>query len=66
MRKYTQGLTPAQKAKAEAYRELGYRLIGMVGRDLTVARTMVKAKGTLSRSSGPDGKTTDTLYRYRK
>ncbi|MDQ3773982.1 MAG: hypothetical protein M3461_06250 [Pseudomonadota bacterium] len=44
-------VTSAQEAKAELYKELGYRLIGMVGQDLTVARPMVKAKGTSFRSS---------------
>ncbi len=30
-------MTPAQEAKAEVYKELGYRLAGMVGVNLAVA-----------------------------
>lgn len=37
--------TVAQEAKAEVYKELGYRLAGMVGVNLAVARPMVKAQG---------------------
>jgi hypothetical protein len=57
---------PAQEAKAEVYKELGYRLIGMVGQDLTVARPMVKAKGHIVQVIGPGGNTVKTLYRHRK
>lgn len=38
------GITPAPEAKAESTRELGYRVAGMVGVNLTVPRPMVKAK----------------------
>jgi hypothetical protein len=48
-------LTPAQEAKAEVYRELGYRMAGMVGVNLTVARPMVKAQGRIVQLIGPDG-----------
>jgi hypothetical protein len=58
--------TPAQEAKAEVYKELGYRTAGMVGQDLMAARPMVKAQGHIVQVIGPDGKTTKTLYRYRR
>jgi hypothetical protein len=53
--------TLAQEAKAELYKELGYRLAGMVRVNLTVARPMVKAKGHIVQIIGPDGKTTKTV-----
>ena len=59
-------MTPAQEAKAEVYRELGYRTAGMVGVNLTVARPMVKAQGHIVQLIGPDGQTMKTLTRYRK
>jgi hypothetical protein len=57
--------TAAQEAKAEVYKELGYRQAGMVGVNLAVARPMVKAQGLSSSSSG-HGKTTKTLTRYKR
>jgi hypothetical protein len=40
-------MTPAQEAKARVYRRLGYRLAGMVGEHLTVARpSRAGAKGS--------------------
>jgi hypothetical protein len=38
----------------------------MVGEHLTVARPIVKAKGRIVQLIGLDGKTTKTLYRYRR
>ena len=58
--------TVAQHAKAEVYRELRYRIAGMVGVNLTVARPMVKAKGHIVQVIGPDGKPMKTLTRYKK
>ncbi|MGQ0594755.1 MAG: hypothetical protein ACT4QB_19605 [Gammaproteobacteria bacterium] len=55
-------MTPAQKAKAEVYKEC---VAGMVGVNLTVACPMVKAQGHIVHVIGPDGKTTKTLTRYR-
>jgi hypothetical protein len=49
-------VTPAQEAKAEVYKELGYQVAGMVGVNLTVARPMVKAQGHMVQVIGPDGK----------
>ena len=49
-------MTPAQEAKAEVYKELGYRLAGMVGEHLTVARPMVKAQGHMVEVIGPTGR----------
>lgn len=55
------GMTPAQQAKAEVYRELGYRVAGMVGVNLAVARPMVKAQEHIvqlyrtGREDGEDG-----------
>jgi hypothetical protein len=58
-------VTPAQEAKAEVYKELGYQVAGMVGVNLTVARPMVKARGTWSRSLGRTARLTKTLTRYK-
>lgn len=58
--------TAAQEAKAEVYKELRYRLVGMVGQDLTVARLLVKAKGHIVQVIEPGGNTVKTLTRYRK
>lgn len=49
--------TVAQEAKAEVYRELGYRVAGMGRSDLAAARPMVKAQGHVVQLIGPDGKT---------
>jgi hypothetical protein len=57
-------MTPAQEARAEVYRELGYRIAGMVGQDLMVACPMVKAKGHIVQLIAPDGRTVKTLTRY--
>ncbi|MGH8626199.1 MAG: hypothetical protein ACREYC_13345 [Gammaproteobacteria bacterium] len=45
--------TAAQHAKAEVYKELGYRQAGMVGENLAVARPMVKAQGHIVQIIGP-------------
>jgi hypothetical protein len=59
-------MTPAQEAKAEVYKELGYRPAGMVGETLAVARPMIKAQGHIVQLIGPDGKTMKTLTRYKR
>lgn len=48
--------TVAQEAKAEVYKELDYRLVGMVGEHLTVARLMVKANGHIVQVIGVTGR----------
>jgi hypothetical protein len=57
-------LTPAQEAKAEVYKELGYRTAGMVGVNLAVAYPMGKAQGHIVQLIGPGGNTVKTLTRY--
>jgi hypothetical protein len=59
-------IDPAQEAKAEVHRELGYRTAGMVGENLTVARPMVKAQEHIVQLIVPDGPTMKTLTRYHK
>jgi hypothetical protein len=54
-------MTPAQEAKAEVYKELGYCLVGMVGVNLSAARPMVKPKGHIVQVIGPDGDTTKCI-----
>jgi hypothetical protein len=59
-------VTPAQEAKAEVYKEVGYRVAGMVGVNLTVARPMVKAQGHMVHVMGRTARLTKTLTRYKK
>jgi hypothetical protein len=57
-------MTPAQEEKAAVYKELGYRPAGMVGKHLT-ARPMKTRKRFTVQAIAADGKTGDTLFRYR-
>jgi hypothetical protein len=55
-------LAPAQEAKAEVYKELGYRTAGMVGVNLLLVATPTKGrKRHIVQVIAPDGTTSDTL-----